>query len=646
MTDETDPALQRALTALRESEARYSSALTAGRMGAWETDMPSATRQWTQEGMALFGLSLPDGRGRVGGDDDEYVRAMHPEDRHLVAHFHRLADRQDSFAAEYRIVRPDGSTLWLRGRGLVVARGDDGRARRLVNIMADATERRHADEALRMERERLGLALDASQMGAFDLDIASGALWWSPQMYAMFGVDEKSFELTPERVLACIHPDDRETFLAARAAAIAGRRPYAIDGRIVRPDGAVAWVGHRGHCDFDADGRPVRSFGVTIDITERKHAEQLLREANREKDNFIATLAHELRNPLAPIRNAVNVLRSQRQSAGVEADWCGDVIERQVAQMSHLLDDLLDVSRLTRGQIQLRCAPLQLGTAIAQAIEIAQPLIDVAGHVLEVALPAEPLALEGDLTRLAQVFSNILINAAKYTPAGGRITLVVERDGDDAVVTVTDSGIGIAADRMSHIFEMFGQIETALDRAQGGLGIGLSLARGLVELHGGRITARSEGFGKGSQFVVCLPARRATAPPDPASTGSGEASPEPGAQRVLVVDDLHDSADSLALLLRATGHTVNVAYGGVAALRIAETFLPQVVLLDLGMPELNGYDVCRHIRARPWGKTMTVIAQTGWGQEEDRRRTRDAGFDHHIVKPIDLAALVALFPRS
>ena len=497
-------ALSRTNEALRESEARYSSALTAGRMGAWETDLVSMTRQWTKEGMALFGLDLPDGRGRVGGDDDEYVRALHPEDRHLVEHFHEVAERQDSFPAEYRIVRPDGSTLWLSGRGLVVARDASGRAQRLVSIMADATERKRAENALKIERERLALALSAGQMGAFDLGVADGVLWWSPQMYVIFGVDPGGFVPTATNVLDRVHPEDREAFMTHRRQAMAEHRPFFLEFRIVRPDGSVAWLGHRGQSEYDSEGRPLRSFGVTMDITERKQAEQALREANREKDEFIATLAHELRNPLAPIRNAVAILRKLGDS-GTRADWCREVIDRQVSQMAHLLDDLLDVSRLARSQVRLRLQPVQLATAIEQAIETAQPLIDRERHTLSVSLPAEPMTLEGDLTRLAQVFSNLLINAAKYTPAEGRLGIAARRDNGDAVVTVTDSGIGIAAERMGQIFKMFGQVESALERSQGGLGIGLSLAQALVELHGGRISARSDGVGRGSEFTVRLP---------------------------------------------------------------------------------------------------------------------------------------------
>ena len=639
-------ALRRADDALRESEARYSSALTAGRMGAWETDLVAGTRQWTKEGMALFGLDLPDGRGHVGGDDDEYVRALHPDDRHLTEHFHKVAQRQDSFPADYRIVRPDGSTLWLSGRGLVIARDASGKAQRLVSIMADATDRRRADEALRIERERLALALSAGQMGAFDIGMDDGVLWWSPQTYDIFGLDPRTFTPTAETVLACVHPDDREAFLAHRREAMAEHQPFFLEFRIVRPDGTVAWLGHRGQSGYDADGRPLRSFGITMDITDRKLAEQALRDANREKDEFIATLAHELRNPLAPIRNAISVL-GRLGGFGTQADWCHAVIDRQVEQMAHLLDDLLDVSRLARGQVRLRLRPLQLATVIEQAIETAQPLIDGERHTLSVTLPAEPMALDGDLTRLAQVFSNLMINAAKYTPPQGRIVVTARRQGGVAVVTVSDSGIGIAAERMSHIFKMFGQVESALERSKGGLGIGLSLARALVELHGGSIDAHSEGVGRGSDFVVRLPLLALEARPGLESgNGIGEAaSSSVESFRVLVVDDLRDSADTLALLLDAMGHDVRSAYDSRQALELADSFRPEVVLLDLGMPGLNGYDICRRLRALPGGDAIMIIAQTGWGQDEDHRRTREAGFDHHLVKPVDMASLVGLLAR-
>jgi CheY-like chemotaxis protein len=386
----------------------------------------------------------------------------------------------------------------------------------------------------------------------------------------------------------------------------------------------------------------VRSFGITMDITERKHAEQALREADRQKDDFIATLAHELRNPLAPIRNAVELLRRTGQR-DPQVVWCRDVIERQVAQMAHLLDDLLDVSRMTHGQFHLRHESLQLETVVERAIEIAQPIVEAAGHALVVELPEQPVALRGDLTRLAQVISNLLINAAKYTAVGGRIRLAATVQRDGLTIAVQDNGIGIEARQLPRIFEMFGQVESALARSQGGLGIGLSLAKGLVELHGGRIEARSAGLGQGSEFLVHLPIDRrplaAAAPVSPPTVA-------PSAPcRLLVADDLREIADSLARIFELMGHTVEVAYDGEDAVRRVAAFRPEVALLDLGMPKLNGYDACRQIRATAWGRGMTLIAQTGWGQDEDRRRTREVGFDHHVLKPIDPGALLALFPR-
>lgn len=631
--------------ALRESEARYRLALTAGRMGSWETDMVARTRTWSKEGMSLFGLDLPGGRGRVGGESDEYENALHPDDRHLVRRFHDVADKQDSFLAEYRIVRPDGAVLWLSGRGMVTARRPDGTAQRLVSIMADVSERRQAEEVLRVERERLALALKAGQMGVFDYSVGDDLLWWSPEIYGVFGVAPATFTPTRASVTALIHPEDRAEFLQRRAESMATRRPFVHEFRIVHDDGTFAWIAHRGQTECDAEGRPVRNFGIALDITERKHNEQALRDADRKKDTFIATLAHELRNPLAPIRNAVNVLRQGVQADPQQLAWCRDVIDRQVAQMSRLLEDLLDVSRMTRGQFALRREPLVLATVIEQAIEIARPLIDAPGHTLSVAMPTEPIGLEGDLTRLAQVFSNLLINAAKYTEPQGRIGLTVELRGAEAVVRVTDNGIGIAAEQIPRIFEMFGQAKSSIEGAQSGLGIGLSLARGFVEMHGGRIDAQSDGIGRGSAFIVHLPVTQVA--PEPGSRASpeqpkGTAPAQAGRRRVLIADDLRDSADSMAMLLESMGHEVHVAYDGAEALQAIETLRPDVALLDLGMPKMSGYDVCRHIRDLPWGRTLTLIAQSGWGQEEDRRRTRDAGFDHHIVKPIDPEALDAL----
>ncbi|MEO6712128.1 MAG: ATP-binding protein [Mycobacteriales bacterium] len=626
--------------ALRGSEASFRAALKAGRMGSWETDHAKQTRTWSQEGMELFGIQLPEGRGQVGGPEDEYVRAMHPDDRHWVPRFYELADRQDSFPAEYRIVHPDGSVRWLLGRGLVTERNALGQASRLVSIMADVTERRLSEERLRTERERLSLALASGQMGAYELNARDNVLWWSPETYALFEVDPHEFVPTPANVSALIHPDDRQPFIEARSAALAARRPVAVEFRTASP-GAERWLALRGQAEYDDGGAVNRSFGIVMDISDRKRAEKMLREADRRKDEFIAVLAHELRNPLAPVRNATSIL--QRVAAPEPTvTWCLEVIDRQIGQMARLLDDLLDVSRLTQGQFRLRRAPMELRAAIEHAVETAQPHIGAARHRLRLDLGDEPLPLAGDLTRLAQVFSNLLINAAKYTPAGGEITLSARRHDGAARVRVVDNGVGIEPQHQARIFELFGQVGVPPDGADKGQGIGLALVKGLVEQHGGRIGVESQGLGRGSQFEVTLPIDGEAPTSSPVAVHRPSAGAPKVPCRVLVADDLRDIADSVALLLQDEGHAVQVAYDGVRALQLAESWRPDVVLLDIGMPGLDGHAVCRRIRAAPWGAAMLLIAQTGWGQESDRRQTDAAGFDHHLVKPLVFDALIEL----
>ncbi len=494
----------RAQESTRVADSTLRAALKAGRMGYWETDHVTGTRTWSDEGMKLFGLDLANRQGRLGGPDDEYVAALHPEDRYLAQNFQELAERQDSFAAEYRIVHPNGAILWLSGRGAVTLRAPDGKPLRLVSIMADVTEARNAEQVLRQERERLRLAFTAGQMGAYELDIVTGALWWSPETYRLFGVDPSAFAPSPDSIMELVHPEDRAGFIQRRTDAIAQRSPFFDEVRICRPGQHEVWLAYRGQAEYDPSGRPTRTFGIVMDITERKRAEELLRDADRQKDDFIATLSHELRNPLAPIRNAVAVLRRVGAS-DPRAVQCLGLLERQTAQMTRLLDDLLDVSRLTRGQLNLRLQQVELGAAIEQAVETARPFIDNGGHDLSVAIAHEPMLVNGDLTRLAQVLSNVLINAAKYTPPRGLIGLAARREGQLAVISVADTGIGIAPEHLNEVFRMFGQVESAHDMAQGGQGIGLALARHLIELHGGSIQARSEGVGRGSVFEVRLP---------------------------------------------------------------------------------------------------------------------------------------------
>ena len=369
-----------------------------------------------------------------------------------------------------------------------------------------------------------------------------------------------------------------------------------------------------------------------------RRREQSERDADRHKDEFLATLAHELRNPLAPIRNALAVLNASPDDRGA-FDYAREVMERQLGHMVRLIDDLLDMGRITHGKLELRRERVQLAPIISQAIETSRPMLDRAGHQLTLALPPQPVFLEADPIRLAQVFCNLLNNACKFTESGGQISLTAEGKGDEVVIFVKDTGVGIAPDKIDAIFEMFSQVDRTLERSHGGLGIGLSLAKRLVELHGGRIGVRSDGVGKGSEFSVRLPV---VAQPPTAVAGPSEKMKPKGIRRVLVVDDNRDSADSLAMLLKLTGYETRTAYDGQEAVESGARFHPDVILLDIGMPKLNGYAACRSIRESPWGRSAVIIAMTGWGQDEDKRKSREAGFDAHVVKPVNNTELMRL----
>jgi PAS domain S-box-containing protein len=378
---------------------------------------------------------------------------------------------------------------------------------------------------------------------------------------------------------------------------------------------------------------------------ERLRWVRQLREDDRRKDEFLATLAHELRNPLAPIRNAIQLLKAKGPQEP-ELVWGREVIDRQVQHMTRLLEDLLDVSRISHNKLELRKEKVELAEVIRHAVETSRPAIEAGGHDLSLDLAREPVFINVDPVRVAQVFSNLLSNAAKYTKPGGHIRLVEDRKGSDVLVTVRDDGIGISADMLPHVFDMFSQAQRMRDQSQGGLGIGLSLVRSILELHGGSIEAKSEGVDKGSDFIVRLPlvVEPMMMPDRPALQELNPKAIAP--RRILVADDLKDSADTLAVLLRAMGHEVKTAYDGEEAVLAASIFRPEIVLLDIGMPKLNGYDACRKIRAESWGKSLCLVALTGWGQDDDRAKTEEAGFDAHLVKPADPDALIRLLDTA
>jgi PAS domain S-box-containing protein len=435
-----------------------------------------------------------------------------------------------------------------------------------------------------------------------------------------------------------LHPDEGEAVRELVVESLRAGEKFEFEARHLGREGNYCWFMTRAVPWRDATGNLITWFGITTSIHHHKQLMEQLREADRRKDQFLATLSHELRNPLAPIQSALNVHRLA-PDAGGRQHLLG-IIERQMQLMVRLIDDLLDVSRINGGKLTLRRQRVPAAQVLAAAIETARPLVEHAGHHLEVVVEEGDLWLNADPQRLAQVFANLLNNASKYTEPGGRIDVSLRALDNEVAVSVRDSGIGMSPEQLAEVFDLFVQVDASLERTRGGLGIGLTLVRQLVEMHGGRVLARSEGLGRGSEFIAFLPL--ASAPEEeaaePAAPGAGAA---PGL-RVLVVDDNQDGADMLALSLSILGHEVLTLYDPLEVEAAAEKFRPGLAFLDVGMPRLNGYDLAARLRKNAWCKNTMLVALTGWGQDTDRRRSAESGFDEHLVKPIDLDTIVAM----
>ncbi len=466
---------------------------------------------------------------------------------------------------------------------------------------------------------------------------------WNAGAEHLFGY---SAEEAVGRHIALIIPPDRldeENAISARIRA--GSRVEHFETVRVHRDGHEVQVSLTISPIRDESGAIVGASKIARDIQGQKRAEERIlalltemKESNRLKDEFLAMLAHELRNPLAALSHALTIARRSDNDDAV-LEQARRIMERQLTHLVRLVDDLIDVGRITRGRMELKRQPIELWSILEQSIEVCRPLIERLCLHVELSVPPEPVYLDADAVRLAQAFGNIVNNACKFSELEGRITVTAERAGPDVVVRVRDYGIGMPPDQLDAVFEPFAQLDRTLERARGGLGVGLTLARRLVEMQGGRIFARSDGLGSGSEFSVRLPVlvygmeeRRE----EPKMTT--EAPP----RRILIVDDNPDAASSLSTLLRISGHETHVAHDGVAAVAAAEEFRPDVILLDVGLPKMNGYDVCREIRSRDWGRPMMIVAMTGWGQDDDRRRSKEAGFDRHMVKPINYDDLMSL----
>ena len=619
---------------LRESEARFRQMADHAPVMIWVTE-PDGSCTFLSKSWYDFTGQTPDTALGWG-----WTEAIHPEDReHASDSFAEASDHHEPIRLEYRLRRKDGQYRWTLDAA-VPRLGSDGRFLGYIGSVIDLSERRQAEEKLRLQEAELREAQRVAHVGSWNWDPATDRMTGSPELFRIYGLDPDRQAFPPFKAQdGSLYP--HESWARLQEAAEGTLRTgigYYLDLPALR-HGTPIWVTIRSEPVRDATGDIVGLRGTVQDITDIKQAQEALQEADRRKDEFLATLAHELRNPLAPIHNALQILKLPGAGGGA-AERVYEMMGRQVNHMIRLVDDLMEVSRITRGKIEIRKEPADLAAVVRSAVETSRPLIDAARHRLTIDLPSEPLILEADVVRLEQVVTNLLNNAAKYTDNEGQIHLSARREGGQVVIAVRDNGRGIPADMLPKVFDLFTQVEQRYNRSHGGLGIGLTLVRSLVGLHGGTVEAKSDGPGHGSEFVVRLPlaqrqiashlAERPALPPVVAT------------HRILVVDDNRDAADSLGVLLQFLGANVLTVHDGCSALEAFATFQPSVVLLDIGMPGMDGFEVARRARQQQGAGRVTLIALTGWGQEEEMRRSREAGIDHHLIKPVDLGALEQL----
>jgi PAS domain S-box-containing protein len=514
-------------------------------------------------------------------------------------------------------------------------RDEVGSAVGAVLVFRDVSEGRRTELA----RAHLAAIVDSSEDAIVSKTLRGIILSWNTGAERLFGYSSPEAVGQPITILIPPERINEEDEILSRIAR--GERIEHFETVRVTSDGRRLDVSLTVSPIRDVSGEIIGVSKIARDITDRRLAEQALREADRKKDEFIALLAHELRNPLAPMRSALQVMRAAPSDAKA-LTGARHVMERQLGHMVRLIDDLLDISRIGQQKLELRRTRVTLADVVHSAVETARPVIDASGHRLAVSLPASPVHLDGDLTRLSQVFSNLLTNSAKYTHPGGLIELVAEATNEKVRVSVRDNGIGVPAGALESIFDMFSQVDRSLEHSTGGLGIGLALVRGLVEMHGGTVTAASDGQDRGSTFTVTLPVLTSVSASIPPFASPAEASPAAQRRRVLVVDDSRDAAEMMAMMLEFMGNEVRTAFTGTQAIAAAGAFRPELILMDIGMPELDGYEAARRIRDEPWGRDICIIALTGWGQDRDRVRSREAGCDGHLVKPVEPAALERL----
>jgi PAS domain S-box-containing protein len=624
---------RRAAETLRETTSRFDLVRDGAEVGFWFCDLPFDKLIWDNRVKEHFWLP-PDAEVTI----ETFYERLHPDDRERTrrAIDASIANRTQ-YDIEYRTLSDGGDEKWIRAIGRTFY---DAHANpiRFDGVTLDITARRRMEDAVRESEARFRNMADHAPVMIWMTDAAGSCTYLSESWYTFTGQ-------TPETGLGlgwldATHPDDRELAGEIFLAANARHEAFRLDYRLRRADGAYAWAIDSATPRFGPAGEFLGYIGSVLDITERKHMEDALKENDRRKDEFLAMLAHELRNPLAPIRHAAEVLKVT-VPGDPSQQWARDVIERQTQHITRLVDDLLDVSRITRGKITLRPERLPVAAVVERAVEAIRPVAEARRQTVSVTLPPESLEVEGDSTRLVQVLSNLLSNASKFNNDFGRIAVTVSREGADVVIRVADNGIGIPRELVPRVFELFTQADRSLDRSQGGLGIGLTLVRLLVERHGGTVEAHSEGSGSGSEFVVRLPLAagdRVIAAPRVEAEGTAIRT----AKRVLIVEDNEDAAEMLRMLLSVHGYEIEVANDGAAALEAARRFQPHVIVCDIGLPHMTGYEVAQQLHAMAGDALPTLIALSGYGQDEDRRRASEAGFEYHLVKPVEPQALIAL----
>ena len=641
----------RDVTAQRATEReKQSQLLTARRLAAIVESsevaivgkrLDGTIESWNAAAERLFAYTAAEAVGR-------HISLVIPPER-LAEEEHIIATLKQGRSIEHfetERVRSDGRRVVV-SLSVSPIKDDDGRVVGASKMARDITRERQAEA----EHNRLITLIENSKdfIGIYGLD--GVPIFVNHAGLDLVGLDDL---VAARRVTAWdfFFPEDqarmRDEFFPA-----AMQKGYAETEVRFRnfKTGAARWMAYKVLALRDERGKPIAIGTVSQDITQRKELEDNLlklatelSEADKRKDEFLATLAHELRGPLAPLANVLELWK--QSSSAPQLRRARETMERQLGQMVRLVDDLLDLNRITRNRLELRKTRVELASVIAHAVEASRPLIDARSQKFVATLPEEPCELNADPARLAQVFANLLNNSSKYTDPGGQILLSARRDGDDVIVRVRDTGIGIPPEKLEGVFDMFSQVDSALERSQGGLGIGLTIVKRLVDMHEGNVEARSAGVGKGSEFIVRLPVAPSSAP-QVGTSPRPEQSPTPS-RKILVVDDNVDSAVSLATLLRLSGHDTLLAHDGVGAIEAAKRHRPDVVLLDIGLPQMSGYEVCRHLRDLPSGNDLVVIAVTGWGQGDEPQKWQEAGFDAHLVKPAqfdDLAALLSTLSR-